>query len=458
MLGTGLAPWGALAAMLVGAAAAFAAGAPLGAVGIGFAAAAAVAWAARRRGSVDERLDAIERLARAFERGELEDRLPGAWDGRLGDLADALNAAAEALEQRLGESLAERSRLEAVIGSMEEGVLAVDRDVRVVLANPRVRDLLGSPDDVTGRSMLEAVRIADVVDAVAGALERCEAGSGEVTLGPQPERIVRFHVAPFPQVGPTEGAVAVFRDVTELRRVEAVRRDFLANASHELKTPLAAVRGYAERLADAGAPDAASARAVEAILSNSKRLAALVEDLLELSRIESGVAPPRLEAVDAVELARRRLRDLDPRLRDAELSSCVEGEGPLYVHADVRALEQVLDNLLDNAVKYTAAGGSITLAVGTNADAGVGGDGGRVRLEVRDTGSGIPARDLPRLFERFYRVDPSRSRALGGTGLGLSIAKHLAQSMGGEIGVESQLGRGSCFWLDLPAAGAPTKP
>jgi two-component system phosphate regulon sensor histidine kinase PhoR len=236
-----------------------------------------------------------------------------------------------------------------------------------------------------------------------------------------------------------------------VRRIEAMRRDFVANASHELKTPLTAIRGFAERLADAELADAGAKHAVEAILGNAKRLGALVDDLLELSRIESGGVPLRVEAIAAGELARRLLRELDPRLRTGELDSEVAIEGDDRVLADRSALEQVLGNLLDNAIKYTAPGGRIALRVRrASAD--------RVRVEVEDSGLGIPRKDLPRIFERFYRVDPSRSRALGGTGLGLAIVKHWVQVMGGQLGVESQLGTGSRFWVELPAASAAGSP
>jgi two-component system phosphate regulon sensor histidine kinase PhoR len=338
-----------------------------------------------------------------------------------------------------------------VIEAMEEAVLVVDGEERVLLANPRLRELFSSPGvspPLDGRSLLEAVRHTEVVDGLRAALRKGETQVRETAIGPAGERRVRFHVAPFAQPDGTAGAVAVFHDVTELRRVESIRRDFVANASHELKTPLTSIRGYAERLADQRLPETAG-HAVDAILSNAKRLGALVEDLLELSRIESGSAPLSPEEVNATELAGRLLRDLEPRLRAGELSAALDAEDDIRVWADRRALEQVLANLLDNAVKYTPAGGSLTVRLRSGARQ-------RVHLEVEDTGIGIPRKDLPRIFERFYRVDPGRSRALGGTGLGLAIVKHLVQAMGGQLGVESQPGKGSRFWLELPRPGAAT--
>jgi two-component system phosphate regulon sensor histidine kinase PhoR len=364
---------------------------------------------------------------------------------RSEESSSELRRHAEQLEQRLGESDAQRTLLETVILAMGEGVLVVGSAGRVLLANPRLRELFAAPVALEGRSLLEAVRHAEVVDAIETAISQGAVQVREVTIGPAPERQLRFSVAPFPSREERAGAVAVFRDVTEVRRIETVRRDFVANASHELKTPLTAIRGFAERLADAELPDATAKHAVEAILGNAKRLGVLVEDLLELSRIESGSVPLRPEPIAAGELASLLLRELDPRLRGGELENEVRVEGSGRVLADRGALEQVLANLLDNAIKYTPAGGRVRVLVRPA-------QGGRQHIEVEDSGMGIPRKDLPRIFERFYRVDPSRSRALGGTGLGLAIVKHLVQAMGGQIGVESQFGHGSRFWVELPGA------
>jgi two-component system phosphate regulon sensor histidine kinase PhoR len=428
---------------------AWAAGASPRAVAAGAVAGLAVAalgraWLGRRPSAPEE---AVARFARAQREGRLEARLPGTWTGAQRLVADALNEMADTLESRLRSSDARRTRLEAVIEAMEEAVLVVDGAERVLLANPRLRELVSSPDAgpaPEGRALLEVVRHAEVVDGLRGALRKGETQVREAAMGPTGDRRVRFHVAPFAQPDGTTGAVAVFHDVTELRRVESIRRDFVANASHELKTPLTSIRGYAERLADMKLPDHAVS-AVDAIVSNAKRLQVLVEDLLELSRIESGSVPLRPEPVDVADLARRLLRDLEPRLRGGEVEVEVVAEGDPRAWADRRAVEQVLGNLLDNAIKYTPAGGRVQVVVRP-------GVGQRLHLAVSDTGIGIPRKDLPRIFERFYRVDPGRSRALGGTGLGLAIVKHLVQSLGGQLGVESQPGQGSRFWVELPRA------
>ena len=372
-------------------------------------------------------------------------RFVSAAESRRDREARRLAEHAAGLEARVQASETQRGRLEAVITAMDEGVLVVDVGERVLLANPRVRDLFSAPAALEGRSLLEAVRQAPIVAAIEAALHDGEAQVREVAIGPQPERHLRFSVAPFPNREARVGAVAVFRDVTDLRRIESVRRDFVANASHELKTPLTAIRGFAERLADAELPEPGAKHAVEAILGNARRLGELVEDLLELSRIESGSVPLAPEPVAVADLVQRLLRELDPRLRSGELTASVATEGRGFARVDRRALEHVLMNLLDNAIKYTPRGGEVAVRIRPAADE-------RLRVEIEDTGIGIPRKDLPRIFERFYRVDPGRSRALGGTGLGLAIVKHWLQAMGGQIGVESQLGRGSCFWIELPCA------
>ena len=447
--------WTLLAALVAAVAAtalgAWATGAPLRAVAVGAGAGLAVALLARPwpGRALAAPAAVLERFARAQRDGRLAARLPGTWRGPLRPVAAALNEMAATLEARLRGSEAQRARLEAVIAAMEEAVLVVDGAERVLLANPRLRELLASAGDgpaPEGRPLLEVVRRTEVVDGLRAALRAGEAQVREAALGIADERHVRFHVVPFAQPDGSTGAVAVFHDVTELRRSEAVRRDFVANASHELKTPLTSIRGYAERLGDLALP-AAAAAAVDAIESNARRLHALVEDLLELSRIESGKLPLHPEPVDVAETARRLLREREPRVRAGGLAVEVASEGDVRAWGDRRAVEHVLGNLLDNALQYTPAGGRIEVAVRPGA-------GRFLHVSVSDTGIGIPRKDLTRIFERFYRADPGRSRALGGTGLGLAIVKHLVQAMGGRLGVESQPGRGSRFWVELPRPAA----
>jgi two-component system phosphate regulon sensor histidine kinase PhoR len=243
----------------------------------------------------------------------------------------------------------------------------------------------------------------------------------------------------------------VFHDITELVRLEQVRRDFVANASHELRTPLAAIRGFTETLLSNPELDDADRRSyLEIVDRHARRLGNLVNDLLELSRIEARQQPPERVSVDLFAVADELVRDNRERFAEKELAVSLEASGGTSVWADPLAVEQILLNLLDNAAKYTDSGGRIEIRIEGNERS--------VRTSVRDTGLGIPRRDLERIFERFYRVDKARSRALGGTGLGLSIVKHLIQSLGGQISVESELGKGSTFAFTLPTAKPESEP
>jgi two-component system phosphate regulon sensor histidine kinase PhoR len=371
-------------------------------------------------------------------------RLERAEPGALGGLARTAHAVNSALAARELAVRVERERLTAVLDGMIEGVLVVGSDGRVEIANARLRELFDCWGELAGRRTLEVIRRADVDEALARAAAASEAVMAEVALAD--DRVLRLHAHRFPAKGDLQGIVAVFHDVSEIRRLESHRRDFVANVSHELRTPLTAIRGFAETLGDDALPAEQRKRFVEVIGRNAERLSALIEDLLELSRIEGGKHPLALEPVDAATLASTLLRDMRPRLESRQLASTVSGSGA-PVLADRRALEQVLQNLLDNAAKYTEPGGRI--------DVRVTGGSERVRIEVADTGIGIPERDRARVFERFYRVEKARSRDLGGTGLGLAIVKHLVQAMDGEVFLASREGEGTTFTIVLPTASPP---
>ncbi|MHB1843289.1 MAG: sensor histidine kinase [Deltaproteobacteria bacterium] len=368
-------------------------------------------------------------------------------DARVGG-SDELARLGHALE-RLGERLAselatigeERDRLNAILGSMGEGVLVLGRDQRILLANPSARallDLSGShrPDP----TLLEAGRLP-ALHALATRALGGERPADELALPDGRQLLVRGT----PLAG--TGAVLVLHDLTDIRRLEAVRRDFVANVSHELRTPLAAIRGYAETLIDGGTEDPVRAREFsEVIQRHAERLGRLLDDLLELSRLESGHRPLAREPVSCVDAGASVLEIIGPKAtrRGVQLENALPDDSPVLGDRD--AIEQVLLNLLDNAVKFTPAGARVILSA-TPAN-----DPSRLRILVSDEGIGIDASHLPRLFERFYRVDAGRSRETGGTGLGLAIVKHLVQALGGEVGAESASGRGSTFWFELPRA------
>jgi two-component system phosphate regulon sensor histidine kinase PhoR len=363
-------------------------------------------------------------------------------DDDVGALAGALDELADNLASTLGKLERERDRLGAILESMAEGVLVTDAKGQVVLANRALREMFLLGGDVEGREPIEVVRNADLHELFAEAARSSGPTSRELSIeGLRPRRVMA-RVAPVEQAG--AGAVAVLSDVTELRRLETVRRDFVANVSHELRTPVAAIRGAAETLLLGGAQHAETAFEFATMIDrHAERLHRLVEDLLELSRIEARelrIDPGPLELRSEAERA-RELLSLAAQARRTEVRVEV---GALTVLADQAALEHVLTNLLENAIKYSPEGSVVTVRAERR--------GETVRTLVEDDGPGIEARHLPRLFERFYRVDAGRSRQVGGTGLGLAIVKHLAEAMGGAVGVESTVGRGSRFWIDLPVA------
>ena len=372
---------------------------------------------------------------------------PGArvrWrsNDELGDLARAFDGMAEDLEQRNEAIVAERDRLAAVLSVMVEGVLVVDAEERIVLANPRLRELLGIRGEIEGLRPLAAVRNADVDDALRAALAESQPVHREIALAGVERRVLAVHAASF-AIGDAKGAVAVFHDMTEVRRLETVRRDFVANASHEIKTPLTAIRGFAETLLGSELPPRDARSYLEIILRHSERLSQLVEDLLELSRLESGKFTLEPEPLDLGVLVAKLCRELEPRLRERGISVRIAAEGAPRAFADARAVEQILSNLLDNALKYSDSEREIEVRIQAEGD--------DVRVDVADQGIGIPEADRARIFERFYRVDRGRSRDQGGTGLGLSIVKHLVQACGGDVWVESTPGVGSTFSFTLPS-------
>jgi two-component system phosphate regulon sensor histidine kinase PhoR len=360
----------------------------------------------------------------------------------LGELARALDRMAEDLQRSHAAIVAERDRLAAVLRVMVEGVLVVDAEERIVLANPRLRELLGIRGEVEGLRPLAAVRNAEVDDALREALAASQPVHREITLVGAERRVLALHAASF-AIGDAKGAVAVFHDMSEVRRLEIVRRDFVANASHEIKTPLTAIRGFAEMLLSSDPPPRDARNHLEIILRHSERLSRLVEDLLELSRLESGTFTLEPEELDLAALAAKLGRELEPRLRERGISIRIQAEAAPHAFADARAVEQILQNLLDNALKYSDPDREIDVRVSAQGDS--------VRVDVADRGIGIPEADRARIFERFYRVDRGRAREQGGTGLGLSIVKHLVQASGGDVWVESTPGVGSTFSFTLPA-------
>ncbi|MDB5350545.1 MAG: sensor histidine kinase [Planctomycetota bacterium] len=400
----------------------------------------------RRRRRV---LSELERGLEALTTGLPARPVTAAVGGRLADLARAFNEMAPEVEAHLATLEGDRQLLGAVLGGMTESVIAVDARRRLLFANEAAARLFSLSTGSVGRLVAELVRSPRVQAAVDATLMGPKPHRDEIILAVPDSRplggsrSLAVQGTPLPGSPPT-GAVLVFHDVTDLRRLERMRQDFVANASHELKTPLAAIKAYTETLLDGALHDAeVNTRFLTQIDEQTDRLNQLILDLLSLARLESGQdafhhGPLQLgPIVRKIAQTYRGRAEAKGIVYDLDLTSDL-----LWVNADEEAMRQILDNLIDNALKYTPGGGRVAVSCQATEDLAI--------LTVTDTGLGIPRDDQPRVFERFYRVDKARSRELGGTGLGLAIVKHLTQSLGGQITVESRVGQGSVFTVSLP--------
>jgi len=380
--------------------------------------------------------------ARRMAEGDLTSRIATRGNDEAARLGKALNQLAESLSSTLDELRSERDLLQGMLVSMQEGVLMLDGLGTVVLVNPALREMLLLGPDVTGEDFGRAVQHPELKRLLEGAMSSEAPTLGEVELaGLKPRRLLVRAISLHGEPG---GLLAVFVDVTDVRRLESLRRDFVSNASHELRTPVSSILSAAETLRDMAPTDPrASLRFVDIIFRNADRLKRLVDDLLELSRIESREFQLRPEPGDAASAVAHVLALFRERAEKKKIKlGAVIPPGLPEVVFDKLAIEAVLSNLVDNAVKYCPENSSITVRAAL--------EPGHIRLSVEDSGPGIESKHLPRLFERFYRVDAGRSREVGGTGLGLSIVKHLVEAMHGSIGVSSVVGQGTTFHFTLP--------
>ena len=386
--------------------------------------------------SVGRRLRRIVDFAGRIAAGDLSARIAEDSSDEIGQVAMALDATAHRLERSFRGIRTGQQQLETLLNSMQEAVIAVSADGKVQWAN-RVMSRLTAAEVRPGAPVVETVRDPDFLRAIT---EATEGGGVRTTRATSilPGRCYNVTAAPLPGAG----AVAVLHDVTEIERVEKTRRDFVANVSHELRTPLTSIQGYAETLLEsASSPER---EFLEIIRKNAVRMATLTEDLLTLARVESGEVAFHFRPVAPAELLEEAAKSFREVARSQGVELVVDAATDCAVDADTDAVHQVLANLVDNALKYAAAGGRIVLGARAASAA--------VEFYVRDFGPGIASEHLPRLFERFYRVDKARSRESGGTGLGLAIAKHIVRAHGGTIRAESALGHGSTFLFTLPAA------
>ncbi len=387
--------------------------------------------------------------ARRYADGDLEYRFSVSEPEEVSAIADALNSMAIQLKARIGTMNRQRGEVEAILSSMVEGVVVLDAASRVRSANAAAARLAGSsPSEATGRSLLDVFRSTELAAVADEAAIKDEPVERSVTLYRDEPRIIQVHGSTLRSTtDPRPGTLLVLHDITQIKRLEDIRKDFVANVSHELKTPVTTIKGFVETLLDGThhEPDQMH-RFLEIVMQNANRLNAIIEDLLSLSRLEHSEGEIPRNRTD-LRFIVRRVADACVRAA-AEKEITVEHHSEGYCEAEVSAslIEQALVNLIDNAIKYGDHGTAVTITLR--------GEPKRVSIAVSDNGPGIVPTALPRIFERFYRVDRARSRAMGGTGLGLAIVKHIALAHGGTVEVDSTVGLGSTFTIVLPRRSA----
>ena len=409
---------------------------------------AAIVLAAVASHWLSRTLRALVASARALASGEAKLPLDVTSADELAGIAGSLNQMAEDVQRTVEASAAERARLAAVLEGMGEALIAIDRELVITLSNPAAVALLELGES-SGRSLVEVVRAPALLDHIRSGSEM--ATEVDLVIGSRQRRVsarVNRQAA--------GGHVIVMHDVTELRRLETIRKDFVANVSHELRTPVSIISANAETLlGGALAEREVSKTLVGAIARSADRLSRILGDLLDLSRIEAGRYHIELGSLSVLEAVKRASEPLMKRFAESGIVLDIDIEPELVVLADPNALHQILTNYLDNARQYIAQGQRVEVGASPHGES-------RVVIRVADDGPGIESRHVARIFERFYRVDPGRSRDAGGTGLGLSIVKHLAESMGGAVGVRARSPRGSIFWVELakgsPSDGGPPAP
>jgi len=389
---------------------------------------------------IEQRLQLIVKFSERIAAGDLKARIVENSHDEVGQVAAALDRTARHLEANFVALQTSQRQLETLLNSMEDAVIAIGPDDRVQWANHRM-DALVPQRTRLNAPVVETVRDPDFVHAVRGASTSRTVFTARAT-SIVPGRTFDVTAAPLPG----GGAVAVLRDLTEVERAEKTRRDFIANVSHELRTPLTSIQGYAETLLDGSSENNHSREFLEIIRKNASRMSRLTEDLLTLTRVESGEHRFDVQPVAPSQLLHDAVESFQELARAQGIELQVEDTAPGRVVADAEAIHQVFSNLMDNALKYAASGGRLVLGARPAE--------GSVEFYVRDFGAGIPSEHLPRLFERFYRVDKARSRESGGTGLGLAIAKHIVLAHEGTIRAESELNHGSVFLFTLPLASA----
>lgn len=390
-------------------------------------------------------LKTIQDGAHRYYQGDLGHRIDVSGPEEITEVAATLNSMAEELARTIGNIQDQRNELEAVLAGMVEGVIVVDAERRIHSMNAAAQRFFGRDGlDYRGRSLIDHLRNSDLDSFTGLVLEKGTYEERTITLYRPAPVYIQVHGTLLHRSDETNsGVLLVLNDITRLKRLEEVRRDFVANVSHELKTPVTAILGFVETLRDGLPPDPGQTeRFLDIISVNANRLNLIIEDLLTLSRLESTESGFTMETCNLESIVRRVLQSCTDQAGRKNIEMRYYLHGAATARANENLLEQALSNLVNNAIKYSSDGDTVEVTVAN--------DPAQVVLEVRDTGQGIPAGDVPRIFERFFRVDRARSRELGGTGLGLAIVKHIAMAHNGEVTVDSAEGVGSTFRLVIP--------
>jgi len=383
-------------------------------------------------------------VSRRFSEGDFSRRIIQVSKDEIGQLATTLNKMAQDIEDKIKEVKIQNQKLAAIFNSMIEGVIVIDKAGYIISVNPTIERIFGIlKKDVEGKVFLEAIRNNDIAEVISAALKRGESISSEIALIYPVRRVFEVNATPIFDNNVISGCLVVVHDITEIRRLETVRSDFVANVSHELKTPLTSIKGFVETLLEGALDDKENNRNfLKIIYDHAERLNSLVDDLLSLSHLESKEITLNKKSFNLSSQLEGVISGFKSQLKKMGIDIKNELPAGIAINADKDRIEQVFTNLIDNAIKFNKEKGSIRIYVQEV--------NGKIKVFVEDLGIGIPEKDIPRIFERFYRVDKARSRELGGTGLGLSIVKHIVELHGGSVGVESTEGLGSKFWFILP--------
>ncbi|MBU4376574.1 MAG: cell wall metabolism sensor histidine kinase WalK [Candidatus Omnitrophica bacterium] len=385
-------------------------------------------------------------ISRKYSEGDFSRRIIQSSKDEMGQLANTLNKMAQDIEDKIKEIKAQNQKLAAIFNSMIEGIIVVDKSSHIISINPTIEKIFGvSKEEVLGNIFLESIRNNDISEVINSVLKESESISKEINLLLPVRKTFEVSAAPIFDNDTVNGCLVVIHDITEIRRLETIRSDFVANVSHELKTPLTSIKGFIETLLEGALDDKENNRSfLKIIQDHAERLDKLVNDLLSLAHLESKEIALEKKSFDLRKQVDEIIASFKTQLKKKDMELKNDLPSGFMITADKDKVEQVFTNLIDNAIKFNKEKGLIKIYGQTV--------NGRVKITVEDSGIGIPGKDVPRIFERFYRVDKARSRELGGTGLGLSIVKHIVELHNGTVGVESVEGLGSNFWLILPKA------